>query len=166
MNNETYYGCSGGCRNCPRLRQCKAAARTAVPAMAETDSGTVWEPTHEPAGLSEFLSENPEHGILRIQAFRGDQAIPLPNVHITVYKELDGQTHTFFEGDTDESGLIDGIRLPAPARSGSTHPGASDPYATYRLAAEHPQFQPLNTTVDIFQNIKTVQPVQLQLRTE
>ena len=158
--HQEYYGCSGGCRNCPRMRQCMQAA---VPAMVVAEAPA--QPADEPE-LNEFLAENPDQGILRIQAFRGNQAIPVENVHVVISRPMDGGTHIFFEGDTDCSGLIDPIPLPAPNREQSLHPGALHPFASYEMRAEHPQFLPQSTTVDLYQDIKTVQPVQQQLRTE
>lgn len=126
-------------------------------------SGSVWTDNQKAAGLSEFLAENSGTGTLRIQAFRADQAVPLPSVKITISKELDGTPQVFFQGVTDASGVLDGITLPAPPRSESQEPGQEDPYATYLLRAELAPFAPLETPVDVFQGIKTVQPVQLYL---
>ena len=143
MQEETFRGCSGGCANCPRMQQCMAA---------ETP-------------LQAFLRINPDRGVLRIQAFRGPQSIPVEGVHVTVSRDFDdGSSHIFYEGDTDESGLIDPITLPAPDRSQSLSPGDANPSATYTVRAEHPDFQPVEATVDLYQGIKTVQPIQLRLK--
>ena len=152
MNMEPYYGCSGGCAHCPRMRQCQG---TGTPAEV---------PAQEPGKMSleQFLRENPDQGILRIQAFRGPQSIPVEGVKVTVSRQLDGGEHVFFAGTTDNSGLIDPIVLPAPARSQSLRPDDANPSATYTVRAEHPQFQPQEITVNLYQGIKTVQPLQLK----
>lgn len=113
--------------------------------------------------LEGFLAQHPDQGILRIQAFRGEQTLPLIGVRILVSKELVDGEHLFFEGETDESGVIDPIVLPAPPRGGSQFPGGRDPYVTYRLVASSPDFVPLDTVVNIFPGVKTVQPIQLRL---
>lgn len=100
------------------MRQCMQAA---VPAMVVAEAPA--QPADEPE-LNEFLAENPDQGILRIQAFRGNQAIPVENVHVVISRPMDGGNHIFFEGDTDSSGLIDPIPLPGANREQSLHPGA------------------------------------------
>ena len=130
---------------------------------SDSINGSVWTDNLEASGLAEFLTENSQTGVLRIQAYRAEQALPLPNVKITVSKVLDGQPQVFFQGVTDVSGVLDGITLPAPPRLESQEPGQQDPYATYLLRAELASFQTMEVPVDVFQGIKTVQPVQLSL---
>ena len=156
MNYEPYYGCSGGCANCPRMQMCRGTGAQA----AVSGSGA------EDTSLAQFLQENPDQGILRIQAFRGPQSIPVQDVRITVSRQLGEGEYVFFTGKTDESGLIDPIVLPAPNRSQSLQPGGNNPSATYTVRAEHPKFQPQEITVNLYQAVKTVQPIQLQLRSE
>ena len=143
MQEETFRGCSGGCANCPRMQQCMAAGTS----------------------LDAFLRANPDRGVLRIQAFRGNQSIPVQGVHVTVRRSFpDGTSHVFYEGTTDESGLIDPIVLPAPDRRQSLSPGIDNPSATYEVLAELAGFEPVKSTVDLYQGIKTVQPIQLQVK--
>ncbi|MCI8525519.1 MAG: hypothetical protein HFF17_06270 [Oscillospiraceae bacterium] len=181
MYQEPYYGCSGGCANCPRRSGCLAAQRpqAAVPApaadpdtqmppdnVAAAEAGNTVSGGAADASLDAFLQANPGEGVVRIQAFRGDQSIPVENVRVVISRTLGGKAHVFFRGDTNASGIIDPIVLPAPARAGSLHPGVPHPYATYDLRAEHAGFLPLETTVDVYPNIKTVQPVTMRLRLE
>ena len=133
---------------------------------SDSINGSVWTDNLEASGLAEFLTENSQTGVLRIQAYRAEQALPLPNVKITVSKVLDGQTQVFFQGVTDVSGVLDGITLPAPPRLESQEPGQQDPYATYLLRAELTSFQTMEVPVDVFHGVKTVQPVQLYLGRE
>lgn len=165
MELDTPLQCSGGCANCPRMRQCGAAvsqpaeppAPSAIPALAPTPAGN--------AALEAFLLENPSRGVLRVQAFRGNQAIPVKDVHVTVSRKLsDGTDYVFYDGVTDESGLVDAISLPAPELQQSVEPGEPHPDAAYELIAEHPEFETVRATVNIFPGIKTVQPVQLRLQ--
>lgn len=143
MQEETFRGCSGGCATCPRMQQCMASQ----------------------SPLDAFLRANPDRGVLRIQAFRGNQSIPVKGVQVTVRRDFDdGSSHVFYQGTTDESGLIDPISLPAPDRSQSLVPGDDNPSATYTVRAELAGFEPVESTVDLYQGIKTVQPIQLQLK--
>lgn len=61
-----------------------------------------------------FMASNPGRGNLRIRAFAASQAIPISGLKITVSKIIDNNKIIFFEGITNESGLIDRIVLPAP----------------------------------------------------
>lgn len=89
----------------------------------------------------------------------------MKGVHVTVRRSFpDGTSHVFYEGTTDESGLIDPIVLPAPDRSQSLSPGVDNPSATYEVLAKLAGFEPVESTVDLYQGIKTVQPIQLQVK--
>ena len=161
MNQPFYYGCGGGCKNCPRRRECAmAGSAAAVPVLAEqpltpmAGSGAAapmpaipkdnppaaapteipWEPV--PANLpvvrlpavltsdtmdaypelTAFLQENHQRGVLRIQAFRGQQSIPMEGVRVSVSRPMDERLFLFFEDRTDASGIIDSIVLPACRR--------------------------------------------------
>lgn len=61
-----------------------------------------------------FMASNSGRGNLRIRAYAASQAIPISNVKIVVSKVIEGNNIIFFEGYTNESGLIDRITLPAP----------------------------------------------------
>lgn len=62
-----------------------------------------------------FLEGNPGSGTLRIKASAASEAIPISGLKIVVSKEIDNDTIIFFEGYTDESGLIERISLPTPS---------------------------------------------------
>ena len=59
----------------------------------------------------EFIKENPETGLLKVQAFTADQAIPLPNTKIFITKQIGDNDVLFFSGETNSSGIIDKIEL-------------------------------------------------------
>lgn len=61
-----------------------------------------------------FIRENSEHGTLRIRAYAANQAIPISGVSVVIRAKIENNDVVFFEGVTNESGLIDGISLPAP----------------------------------------------------
>ena len=62
-----------------------------------------------------FISENPLKGNLSIRAYAASEALPIANVNVIVSKIIDNQKIVFFEGKTNNSGLIDGITLPTHA---------------------------------------------------
>ena len=67
----------------------------------------------------DFLRANPSEGYLKIRAFAASQAIPISGLNIVVSKVIDNNNVIFFEGVTNESGVIEKITLPAPKLSES-----------------------------------------------
>jgi len=63
----------------------------------------------------EFINNNPEVGYLNIRAYAANSAIPITDLEVKVSKTIDNQKVLFFDGRTDQSGLISNISLPAPA---------------------------------------------------
>ena len=61
-----------------------------------------------------YMEENPTYGMLKIRAYAAREALPMENVKIIVKKIIGNNLVVFFEGLTDSSGMIDGIRLPTP----------------------------------------------------
>ena len=62
----------------------------------------------------DFVNNNPKNGFLKIRAYAASQAIPIKGLKILISKNIDNNNVIFFEGDTNESGVIEGIVLPAP----------------------------------------------------
>ena len=110
----------------------------------------------------EFLKENPENGKLKIQASTARGAIPIPNVHITVSKNFKDGKKIFFEGQTNSSGIIDNIELPAPDRNLSESPSDEIPYSNYDILATHPEYTTEEyINANIFDGITSIQPINL-----
>lgn len=61
-----------------------------------------------------FIKENPSQGFLKIRAFAAGQAIPIKGLEVTVSKIINNDQVIFFKGNTNESGVIARIALPAP----------------------------------------------------
>lgn len=68
----------------------------------------------EDAAYQNFLKNNPGTGNLKVRATTASEAFPVKNVVITVSKVIGSNTVIFYEGLTDESGMINGIKLPTP----------------------------------------------------
>ena len=115
------------------------------------------------ADYGAFIAENSSSGLLKIQAFRGDQVYPVEGVEVKLAKDFADGEYIFFEDATDADGIIDGIELPAPPVENSLSPGLPDRYATYSLYVYHPSYGESEHTVDIFEGIKTVQPLRLNV---
>lgn len=62
----------------------------------------------------EFMSNNPEVGNLRIRAYAASGAVPISGLKVVISKNIDDYNVIFFEGFTNESGVIEKIKLPTP----------------------------------------------------
>lgn len=107
-----------------------------------------------------FRAQNQETGFLRIQAFAGRQVAPVPNATVLVTHTFTDGTRRFASGVTDESGVLDGIALPAPSGSIAQTPTGEMPYALYDIRVSHPDFRTeVFQQVPVFAGIKSIQPV-------
>ena len=112
----------------------------------------------------DFVGENSGKGTLKIQAFTANQAYPLKDVKIEVFKDVNGQKVLFFSGITDDSGIIDDIVLP-------TKPGIVDVnsvddivYTNYDVIATYPKSNVRREyEISIFDNLKVIQPIRIPI---
>ena len=63
----------------------------------------------------DFIKNNPSNATLNIRASSANFAVPVEGVKIIVSKTIDNYKVIFFEGLTDESGMINQIILPTPS---------------------------------------------------
>ena len=61
-----------------------------------------------------FINANPGLGFLKIRAYAASQAVPIGGLSVQVSKDIGGNKVIFFEGITNESGVIEKIQLPVP----------------------------------------------------
>ncbi len=80
-----------------------------------------------------FLEENPSIGYLKVRASAAYQALPISGVNVRISKEIGDWNVIFFEGVTDNSGVINNISLPAPSCTKSDLDVPN--YTKYRLTA-------------------------------
>ena len=64
-----------------------------------------------------FINANPGLGFLKIRAYAASQAVPISGMSVQVSKDIGGNKVIFFEGVTNESGVIEKISLPVPRMS-------------------------------------------------
>ncbi|MBE6161635.1 MAG: hypothetical protein E7158_05420 [Firmicutes bacterium] len=62
----------------------------------------------------DFIKENPSRGNLRIRAYTASGAIPIKDLKVTISTQYKSANIIFYEGETNESGVIEKISLPAP----------------------------------------------------
>ena len=91
-------------------------------------------------------------------------AYPVPSVRIVITKKFADGERTFFSGITDENGMIDSIELPAPPRGNSLDFLLPDKTATYILRTINSQYEDIEREIEIFEGIKTIQPLSMNLR--
>lgn len=109
-----------------------------------------------------FMQQNPESGFLRVQVFAANQAFPIPNATVVVSKRFPAEDCVFFKTQTDASGVMSRITLPAPDRLLADAPSAMQPYATYDILVSHPLFTEVHLPdVAVFDSVETVQNVEM-----
>ena len=114
--------------------------------------------------IEEFMRENSSRGSLKIQAYKAREAYPVSGVRVVIYRETDGGEQVFFSGITDENGVIDGIELPAPPGENSLDFDSPDKGAIYGLRAILSGYEELERSVEIFDGVKTIQPLAMLLK--
>ena len=75
-----------------------------------------------------------------------------------------GQTHTFYRGLTDESGIVQGIALPALPAAWSQAPDTASISGTdYLVSVRHPMFVPQeDREATVYARIESILPVMLE----
>ena len=64
-----------------------------------------------------FINSNPGIGFLKIRAYAASGAVPISGLSLVISKDIGGNKVIFFEGVTNESGVIERISLPVPRMS-------------------------------------------------
>ena len=64
-----------------------------------------------------FINQNPGVGFLKIRAYAASGAVPISGLSVVISKDIGGNKVIFFEGVTNESGVIERISLPVPRMS-------------------------------------------------
>ncbi len=139
-------------------------SRAVMATVTVDDDSSVGEDNDISLTYAEFLAQNPYTGNLKIQAFRGNQAFPVPNVNVRVSRRFSDGERVFFEGATDENGIIDGIELPAPPRRDSLSPDGPLTTAVYDLISNHPSYVPVTVQLAIYEGVTAIQPLRLILK--
>ena len=105
-----------------------------------------------------FLSQNPSSGYLKIRAFAASEAIPISGIKIIVSKMIDNNKVIFFEGTTNESGIIERIVLPTPSLNSNNLNIPSS--ITYDITAMYDNS--VNTyKINMYENIYVVQTISI-----
>ena len=108
----------------------------------------------------QYIADNAGEGYLKIRAYTASQALPISNLKIVVSKIIGNNNVIFFDGETNSSGVIEKIVLPAPARN------SDDLVAPSSVAYDIKVTSNLDDTtsiyrVNIYDNIYVVQTINL-----
>ena len=112
-----------------------------------------------------FASINSSSGKLTIRAYAANKALPVMGMKIIVYKIMNNTRVIFFEGNTDNSGLIENIVLPTPTISQDDL--VTPPSEDYNIEAIY-DMQDLLFKIKMYSNISVNQNINVvpQLRTD
>ena len=107
-----------------------------------------------------FMEQNPTYGYLRIRAYAASGAIPISGLKIEITTKINKNRFIFFEGYTNESGLIDNISLPAPKLETNN---LDIPNKTiYEIKATYlPNNTNLTYEVNMYENVFVVQNINI-----
>ena len=88
-----------------------------------------------------FRNAHPEQGSLRVQVSAARGIFPIPGAVVEVYRDFGAVRETFYTGVTDNSGIVEGILLPAlPAAWGRSADTAGISGTAYSVTVRHPQY--------------------------
>ncbi|MEI3123131.1 MAG: hypothetical protein V8S81_04915 [Oscillospiraceae bacterium] len=95
----------------------------------------------EPGPVDAFMQAHPERGALRIQVTAGP--FPVAGAQVEVFRLFGQLRQVFYRGVTDQSGILQGIALPALPAAWSQSSDTADVSATdYQVTVRHPMFAP------------------------
>lgn len=121
-------------------------------------------PPSTATSYEQFLREHPGEGTLKVQITAARGTFPVEGATVEVSLMLDGERYVLHRNATDESGITDGMRLPAfPSSASQSEATASGSGTQYNVSIFHPAFAAKNDeSVTIFDAIQTILPVTLQ----
>ena len=107
-----------------------------------------------------YIEENPTFGNLRIRSYAAGGAIPISNLKIIVRKIIDNNNIIFFEGITDNSGLIERIKLPTPKQNPNNLDVPNE--TTYDIIATYEKENlNLNYQVKMYEGVCVIQNINI-----
>ena len=107
-----------------------------------------------------FIDENNGTGTLKVQAFVANQAFPLQGIDVKVFKNIGDDKVIFFEGETDSSGIIDDISLPAVVSKEDVEQASDIIYTIYNIEAINPETKEKKEyEIAVFSDLKIIQSI-------
>ena len=103
-----------------------------------------------------YINNNPKVGFLKIRAYTASEAVPIRGLNVVVSKIVDNNRIIFYEGKTNESGIIEKIVLPAPTLSLDDLNTPNS--VTYDISATYDNMES-NYLVNIYEGVYVVQTI-------
>ncbi len=99
-------------------------------------------------------------GMLAVQAYIADRAIPVEGANVIISKQNDaGKEEVVRILKTNASGTTETVELPAPPAANSLSPGNGEKYYTYNIRVDRPGYYTVeNRNVPVFAGNKSIQP--------
>ena len=118
---------------------------------------------YTPGRVEEFVRTHPGRGVLRVQAETGRGTFPVKGALVRVSKVIGGALQEFYRGITDESGILEGMILPAlPGGLSQNSVTAGESGTEYIVSVEQPDYIPENgQQVTIYDKVETLLNVAL-----
>lgn len=112
--------------------------------------------------FKDFMSKYPKLGYLRVRAYSANEAIPIVGLNIIISVMYNNDRIIFYEGKTNESGITENIKLPAPA----INPDNLDVpyYLTYDIDAIYLNNSRNSYKVNIYAGIQSIQNINAKPR--
>ena len=109
-----------------------------------------------------FIEENPSTGVLKVQVFTADQAIPIANAEVFITKKIGDNDVLFFSGQSDSSGIVDNIILPAPKAEINLDTFEVPKYTTYNLVVSSDEYKKIKQyNISMYGDVKVLQYVKI-----
>ena len=106
----------------------------------------------------DFINKNPEKGYLNIRAYAANSAIPIGGLEVIVSKIINNRRVIFFQGATDNSGIISQIALPTPTVSSNDE--EVPPSEDYDITATY-NGNNLLFKINMYSNIQVLQNINI-----
>ena len=104
------------------------------------------------------LTSKTSYGFLKVITRTASEAMPMPNVTVTVSAIVDGESRLFYTTTTNESGETERIPLPAPVQKSEQQPNEIPLFQSYDVSIHYPgYFRMESRSVPIFVGITSLQ---------
>ena len=109
--------------------------------------------------FQEFMKSHPARGFLKIRAYAASGAVPVAGLKVYVSTKIGDSDFIFFEGSTNESGIVDYISLPSYKLDDNN---LDVPNKTvYNIKAIDNENDTLIYQVNIYENVYVIQNISL-----
>lgn len=162
------YGNRGGFAS-GEIKQGKKTAENAVkanqtqkteekPTQVAAAAQTVKVEDSVESAFKTFSEKYPDKGYIRVQAFTARRSFPVEGARVIISKDFPEGEYILADFVTDSSGMTDTAIVPAQKKELSQSPGTTNPYTSYNVRVDHPDYVPeFYKDIPVFQDIVSLQ---------